>query len=219
MWKLCPDLTPNFDKIHQQKFKKLLCQANPSYRRRLQPYLSNQKLLSCVQKSASLACTKVQLEMEKDYWIHVIDRLLFAVRWLSQMPKNFTQKCSINWDYPRTEQNIRHRQKLIENKLKQIHHDLEIHLKTYHTCQLISKKISIDQTMHIISDALKVMLENHLQNLHQRFEQKKSLIQNDAYDIQLLKLFNDLCPTEDQVNYYSVLSLDFFSFHIFILIL
>jgi len=137
--------------------------------------------------------------MEKDYWQHVTDGLLPAIKWLSRVPKNLTRRYSINWDYPRTERNIRHRQKLIENKLNQICQQVHIHSQKYPSCWTISDKTLIDQTMYIISDTLKIMIENDLQNLHNRFEEKKILIRYDAYDIYLLKNFLDLYPQEDQV--------------------
>jgi hypothetical protein len=146
---------------------------------------------------------RFQLEMEKDYWQHVIDGLVPAIQWLSKMPKNLTRRSSINWDYPRTEQNIRHRQRLIQNKHHQICQQIQIHSHKYLSCWSISDKTFIDQTMCKISDALKVMLLYDLQNLHIRYEQKKILIQYDAYDIILLKSFHDLHPTQEQVSYHS----------------
>jgi len=142
---------------------------------------------------------RFQLEMEKDYWKHVTDGLLTAIQWLSRMPKNLTRRYSINWDYPRTEQNIRHRQRSIENKLNQISQEVQFHSQKYPSCWTISDKILIDQAMHMISDTLQVIMGNDLQNLHTRFEEKKILIQYDAYDIHLLKTFLDLYPTQDQV--------------------
>jgi hypothetical protein len=115
------------------------------------------------------------------------------------MSKNLTRRYSINWDYPRTERNIRHRQRLIENKLNQICRKVQVHSQKYLSCSTTSDKTLIDQTTHIICDTLKIMLENDLQYLHRRYEQKKILIQYHAYDVDLLKNFFDLYPTEDQV--------------------
>jgi hypothetical protein len=203
-WKLSPELTPKYGKIQNQQFKNSLCQANPCYRQQLEQYLSsNPKLLSFVQQYAHLMSMRFQIEMEKDYWKHVIDGLLPAVKWLSRMPKNLTGRYSINWDYPRTELNIRHRQRSTENKLNRIRQQVQIHSPQYSSCWSISDKTLIDQIMHMICDALKVMIENDLQNLHTQFEQKKILIQYDAYDVHLLKSFYDLHPREDQVSYHS----------------
>jgi len=195
-------LIPSYNKISKNRFKNLLYRVNPSYRREFQKYLSNPKLLSFIQKYAHLMSMRIQLEMEKDYWKHVIDGLLFVVQWPSQMPKNFTRQYSINWDYPRTERNIRHRQKLTQNKLNQICQQLQKHSQKYLSCWSISDKTLIDRITNMISNALKMMIFNDLQNLHIRLEQKKALIQFDAYDIHLLKLFYDLQPTDDQVIYY-----------------
>ena len=184
-WKLSSKLTPNYIEISKQQFKILLYQANPSYRQQLQQHVLNPKLLSYVQKYTHLMSMRFQLEMEKDYWKHVTDGLLPAIKWLSRVPKNLTRRYSINWDYPRTERNIRHRQKLIENKLNQICQQVHIHSQKYPSCWTISDKTLIDQTIHIISDTLKIMIENDLQYLHTRYEQKKILIQYDAYDVYL----------------------------------
>ena len=212
IWKLSPELTPNYSKIPKQQFKRLLCQANPLYRRRLQLHLSNTELLSFVQKRAHLMSAKLQLELEKDYWKHVIDKLLSAIKWLSQMPKNITRRYSINWDYPRTERNIRHRQRLTENKIKQIDEEIRVHSQKSVTCWTISDETLVDQNIRIIFAALKVMICDGIENLYMRYEQKKALIQYDAFDIALLKSFYDLHPTGNQVIYHSSIKLVFVLF-------
>jgi len=140
--------------------------------------------------------------MEKGYWKHVIDELLSAVNRLLRMPKNLTRRYSINWDYPRTEKNIRHRQRLTENKVNQIDAQIRTHLEKYPSCRSISDKTLVDQNMRMIDDALEVMICNNLENLYTRFKQKEALIQYDAYDIHLIKSFYNLHPTEDQVIYH-----------------
>ncbi|CAF1535148.1 unnamed protein product [Adineta ricciae] len=116
------------------------------------------------------------------------------------MPKDLTKRCSINWDYPRTEHNIRHRQKRTENKLDKICQQLRIHLQQQYSCyySLLSDKTSIDEIMYIISDTLQVLIQNGLKELHTRFEQKKSMLPFDADEIQLMKSFYELHLTEDQ---------------------
>jgi hypothetical protein len=136
--------------------------------------------------------------MEKDYWKHVINGLLSAVNWLSQMSKDLTRRNSVNWDYPRTEHSIRHRQQITENKLQRTTQKLQVHLQQYSFCWSMSKQTLMNRT---ISDALNVVIQNGLQKLHSRFEQKKILMQFDVYDIYLIKSFYDLNPTEEQVNY------------------
>ncbi|CAF3974765.1 unnamed protein product [Rotaria sordida] len=86
-------------------------------------------MLHFIRRRALLMCTLSELKIEEDYWKHVADEAMPTVRWLSQASKDITKRNSINWDYPRTEHNIRHRQKLIYNKLQQAEANLKVHLQ------------------------------------------------------------------------------------------
>ncbi|CAF1469350.1 unnamed protein product [Rotaria sordida] len=74
-------------------------------------------MLHFIRHRALLMCTLSELKIEEDYWKHVADVAMPTVRWLSQTFKDIMKRNFINWDYPRTEHNIRHRQRLIDNKL------------------------------------------------------------------------------------------------------
>lgn len=160
----------------------------------LEQHLSNGNLLSFTQKYAHLLCMNYQLEMKQDYWKHVIDELLPAIKWLSWMPKNVIKQYSINWNGPRTEHNVQHRQNSMENKFHRISQQIQVHLQQYSSCRPIS-----DKTMDMLKDAVKEMVELDLEDLQIKFEEKKVLLQYDANDMDLLKFFFDIKPTKDQV--------------------
>ncbi|CAF1486875.1 unnamed protein product [Rotaria sordida] len=86
-------------------------------------------MLHFIRHRALLMCTLSELKIEEDYWKHVADVAMPTVRWLSQTSKDITKRNFINWDYPRTEHNIRHRQRLIDNKLQQAEANLKAHLQ------------------------------------------------------------------------------------------
>jgi hypothetical protein len=56
LWKILPQITPNYSRASKQQFKKLSCQINPSQHSQPQHHLSNPNLMSM----------RFQLEMEKD---------------------------------------------------------------------------------------------------------------------------------------------------------
>ncbi len=195
-------MIPTYSKFPNHQFKHLLCKAIPRYRHQINQCLTDRKLLSFIQQYAHLMCTIFQFEMEKDYWKHVINELLFVVNWLLRMSEDLTKRYSINWDCPRTEHNIRHRQRLTENKLDQANRELYLHLQQYSSNWLIPDNTLIHQIMTIISQALTVLVKNCLQKLHTSFEEKEILMQFDVYDVYLLKSFYDLNPTEEQVSHH-----------------
>lgn len=200
-YKLSSKLTPDYSNISKEEFRNLLCQSDPSNRQQLQQYLTDSELLLYVQKRAHLMSMRLQLEMEKDYWIHLVDQLLSAVQWLSKMPKDLTRRYSINWDYPRTVGNIQHRQRVTANKIKRIDEQMRVHSQENLICSSIFDQTLLNRIGRIVYDALKVMICNDLENLHVQFEQKKTLMEYDAIDIHLLQSFYHLHPTEDQVIY------------------
>ncbi|CAF1534217.1 unnamed protein product [Adineta ricciae] len=140
--------------------------------------------------------------MEKEYLQCLNRQLLSANYWLSKIPKNLTHRYSISWDYPRTKNNIQHRQRLTENKLNQMIRQLMRHLdQNSSCCWSATGQTSINQMVTIISESLITLIKNDLQTLHTRFEEKKILIKYDVYDINLVKSFLELNPTEEQKNH------------------
>lgn len=111
-----------------------------------------------------------------------------------------TEEYSISWNYPRSERNIRYRQRLIKTKLNKIYQQIQNHSRKYALCFNVTDKLFMNQLMHIINDMLRNMIKNDLQNLYQYLEQKKILIGYDAYDIYLLQRFFEFNPTEYQVK-------------------
>ncbi|CAF1360334.1 unnamed protein product [Rotaria sordida] len=60
-------------------------------------------------------------------------------------------------------------------------------------------KMSFEQWMNIICNALVVLIQNDLHHFNTNFEQKKILFTYDIHDVYLVKSFYDLNPIEEQV--------------------
>jgi hypothetical protein len=194
-------LVPKYSKLPNYLFKHLLSKNIPCYCNEIQQWLTNAKLLQFTRQCAELMCVVYQLKIERDYWTHVHNLGMPAMTWLSTVVKNVKQQNYINWDYPRTVENVLHRQKIIENKLLQAESDLNAHLQQQSNgfCEQIQNKTSIDHIMNIISQALSVLIQHDLHQLRTNYEHKKVLLKFDVNDVHLVKSFYDLNPTEEQV--------------------
>ncbi|CAF1396239.1 unnamed protein product [Rotaria sordida] len=60
-------------------------------------------------------------------------------------------------------------------------------------------KMSFEQWMNIIYNALVVLMQNDLHRFNTNFEQKKILFTYDIHDVHLVKSFYELSPIEEQV--------------------
>ncbi|CAF4237685.1 unnamed protein product, partial [Rotaria sordida] len=119
-WKNSSRTLPNYRKMPNKIFIHRLSKSIPSQCAMIRQLLTNNTaMLHFIRHRALLMCTLSELKIEEDYWKHVADVAMPTVRWLSQTSKDITKRNFINWDYPRTEHNIRHRQRLIDNKLQQ----------------------------------------------------------------------------------------------------
>ncbi|CAF4124668.1 unnamed protein product [Adineta steineri] len=202
-WKRSSKLVANYNKLPNYLFKRLLSKSIPCYYYKIQQWLKNVKLLHFLRQRAELMRVMFQLKIEKDYWTHVLNLGMPAMIWLSAIVKNVKQQNDINWDYPRTVHNVKHRQKIIDNKLLQAENALNAHLQQQlpnEFCIQKQNKMSIDQAMHITSKALAVLIENGLHQLHTNFEHKKILLKFDVNDVHLVKSFYDLNPSEEQIR-------------------
>ncbi|CAF1292873.1 unnamed protein product, partial [Rotaria sordida] len=146
-------------------------------------------MLHFIRRRALLMCTLSELKIEEDYWKHVADEAMPTVRWLSQASKDITKRNSINWDYPRTERNIRHRQRLIYNKLQQAEANLKVHLQqsppneaqaTYNQMRQITKEFrtqaitlyvqSLGRENELLSNEIKRIIEGFPQENDEGFD-------------------------------------------------
>ncbi|CAF0722744.1 unnamed protein product [Didymodactylos carnosus] len=119
---------------------------------------------------------------------------------LSKMPKALTRRTSINWEYPRTEKNIRKRQRTNLNQLKQAQDNLNAHLQSVKDLPYQQKQEEITME-HIESlDAIETFVHQSLQPVLTNFEQKKILLEIDRNAVQLVKSFYDLSPSSDQIE-------------------
>jgi hypothetical protein len=138
-------------------------------------------------------------QLEQDYWHCVADTLLDTIVWLSKMPKNLTRRTSINWVYPRTEKNVRKRQKIISNQLKQAQDNMDAHLQKARELPYQRQQEGRTKEHIQLMDAIEKFVHQGLQPVRTNFEQKKILLEIDRNEVQLVKSFYDLNPTSDQV--------------------
>ncbi|CAF4131907.1 unnamed protein product, partial [Rotaria sordida] len=123
-----------------------------------------------------------------------------VVTWLSEVSKDVIEKNSINWDHSKIKLNIQYQQNLIRNKLQRLEINLYNYLQRYSSnLKMNDDKISSEQWMNIICNALVVLMQNDLHHFNTNFEQKKILFTYDINDAHLVKSFYDLNPIEEQV--------------------
>lgn len=203
-------LLPKYHKLPNFLFKCLLCKNVLScYLYYIEQWLANLQVLQYFRQYAELMCDKYQLQIEQDYWTYVLDLAMPAMTWLSTIVKNIKQRNFINWDYPRTVENVLHRQKIIEKKLIQIDNDINAHrqlpppppppLDEFYE-QTRATRISTNDMTHILFKSLNILIQNDLNPFHTHFQQKMILLKFDVKDVHLVKSFYDLNPTQEQVH-------------------
>jgi len=203
-WKQSSKLIPNYIKLSGHVFKNLLSQAIPSYSHQIEQILGSTDMLRFIRLRAKLMCTCFQLKIEQDYWNYIANLNMPVVTWLSEVSKDVTQQNSINWDHTKTETNIKHRQKIIANKLQQAEIDLYIHLQQHpSSSSKMQNKMCFEHKMNIIFNALVVLIRSGLHRFHTNFQQKKILLQFDINDAHIVKSFYDFNPSKEQVRIYS----------------
>jgi hypothetical protein len=195
-------LIPKYKKLPNFLFKNLLTKYVLCYRENIRQWLTNVQVLQFFRQRAEIICDMFQLKIEEDYWACVLDLGTPAMAWLSTIVKNLKHQNEINWDYPRTVENVLHRQKIIQKKLLQTEMDFHAHLQQQlpeECCEQIQNKTSINNMMYAISQGLITLIQNDLKEFHTNFEHKKILLKFDVDDVHLVKIFYELNPTEDQV--------------------
>jgi hypothetical protein len=199
-------LVPKYSKLPNYLFKHMLSKNIPGDRKTIQQWLGNPKVLEFFQQAAEFMCVILQLKIEQDYWTHVLNLAMPAMAWLSTVVKDVKEKNCINWDYPRTVDNVFNRQKIIHNKLLKAQNDLNAHFRTQQHqlpdqfCTQMQNNTSNNHMMSILSDALAVLIQNDFGQLRTYFERKKILLKFDVNDVELVKSFYDLNPTKEQVS-------------------
>jgi hypothetical protein len=197
-WKQSSKLIPDYLHMYPRLFIHLLSKAIPCHRRHIEQCLTSSDLLQFMQQRAQLLCTFFQLKIEQDYWNFVSDSIVPVVAWLSEAAtENIMKQNSINWDHTKTETNIKYRQNIVENKLQQTTHDLYAHIQQPVPHPSSS---SCEHPMSILFDALTVLVRNGLHHFLFNFQQKKILLNIDFHDVELVKSFYNLNPSEEQVS-------------------
>jgi hypothetical protein len=224
-WNQVSKLIPNYKNLTPYQFKDILVNViSPGSYIQIKEWLTNFLLLQFIQQRAELMCIVFQLKIEQDYWNYIANLTTTpVVIWLLEISKDVIKQNSINWDHAKTKINILHRQHIIENKLRQAEHNLNIHLQQpYPFYWQIQNNIFMDHFINVIFNALVIVVENSLYYFRTNFEQKKILLNFDINDGHLVKSFYDLNPTDEQVFihhsiYFSLLLLVFFLYCRFLL--
>ncbi|CAF2078038.1 unnamed protein product, partial [Rotaria magnacalcarata] len=162
-------------------------------------WLIHTKQLQCFRRHAELLNNIVLLEIEQDYWETITDSARIELIWLSKMTKDTTRINSINWAYPRTIENLKKRQTIIQNKLMEIQHQLMIHLKEESFIVRPSINKSIEH-LNLISTAIREFVHQGQQRLRTMYEEQKLIFEFDRNDLHLVKSFYDLNPNKEQVS-------------------
>jgi len=202
-WRQSSKLIPNYNQLSPYQFKDLLIKVIPlDHHQNIEQWFTTFTMLQFIQQRAELMCTVFQLKIEQDYWNHRAKLTILPIMiWLLEISKDVTQQNCINWDHTKTKINIKHRQQIIENKLKQANTKLNIHLQQpYPFYWQMENKPSMDHLTNIIADALIILIRNSLYSFRTNFEQTKIQLDFDINDAHLVKSFYDLNPTEEQVS-------------------
>ncbi|CAF4772871.1 unnamed protein product [Rotaria magnacalcarata] len=197
-WKNSRQLIPNYLKMPSRLFVDLLCTNLASHQNKIKHWLTHTNQLQCFRRHAELLNNILLLEIEQDYWENIIDSVPIEIIWLSNMPKDTTRINSINWAYPRTIENLNKRQTIIQNKLKEIQHQLMIHVKqeSFIARHSISKSIDL---LNLIDTAIRQFVHQGQQRLRTMYGEQKLIFEFDHNDLRLVKSLYNLNPTNEQL--------------------
>ncbi|CAF4603305.1 unnamed protein product, partial [Rotaria socialis] len=189
---------PNYRKLPAHVFIRQLSNAIPSDHQKIRHWLSNRALFNFIREHTILKFHLSQLQIEQDYWQHLIQMVTPAIQWLSEMPKNITKHNSINWDYPRSQRNLQHRQQLINNKIREAEYRLNKHLEEKNHYYGIAKEYIINFSVDTMDIAISTLIDHDLKKSKQFFDNKKSILPFDIREVELVKQFYSLNPNEQQ---------------------
>ena len=200
MSKASRPFSPKYLNVSSYHFARLVLNTTSSHSGMVIHWFRNIKVVHFFRQYARLFDKVIHVQLEQDYWNCVADALSNTIAWLSKMPKVLTRRTSINWEYPRTEKNIRKRQRTISNQLKQAQDNLNAHLQKAKELPYQQKREEITMEHIELIDAIETFVHQRLQPLRTNFEQKKILLEIDRNEVQLVRSFYDLSPTSDQVR-------------------
>ena len=202
MSKASRPFSPKYLNVSSYQFAHLVLNTTSSNRAMVIHWFRNVKVVHFFRQYARLFDKVTHAQLEQDYWNRVDETLSNSIAWLSKMPKALTRHTSINWEYPRTEKNIRKRQRTIANQLNQAQDNLNAHLQKVKDLPYQQKREEITMEHIALSHAIETFVHQGLQPVRTNFEQKKILLEIDRNEVQLVKSFYDLSPTSDQVYHY-----------------
>ncbi|CAF3189358.1 unnamed protein product [Rotaria socialis] len=189
---------PNYRKLPANVFIRQLSNAIPSDHQKIRHWLSNRALFNFIREHTILKFHLSQLQIEQDYWQHLIQMATPAIQWLSGMPKNITKHNSINWDYPRSQRNLQHRQQLMNNKIREAEFRLNKHSEEKNHYYGIAKEYINNFSIDTMDFAISTLIDHDLKKSKQFFENKKSILPFDIKEVELVKQFYSWSPNEQQ---------------------
>ena len=201
MSKASRPFSPKYLNVSAYHFAHLVHDTTSSNGRMVIHWLRNPQVVNFFRQYARLLDKVTHLQLEQDYWNCVVQTLSDTIVWLSKMPKALSRQTSINWEYPRTEKNVRKRQKTISNQLKQAQDNMDAHLQKIKELPYQRQQEEITKEHIELSDAVETFVHQGLQLVRANFEQKKILLEIDRNEVQLVKSFYDSNPTSDQVRH------------------
>lgn len=208
-WKQLSKLIPDYGRVSLPRFRDLILDLIASHdHQKIKHWLSDSMLIQFVHRQAALTCAVRQLQIEQSYWQHVVQLDMPTMKWTTEFSKALTKRNSIKWDHTKTKANIEHRQNIISTHLQRATSALNDHLQQTYVYALINgieDHTSLSETMHILSDAIMILVQRSLSYFRTNFEQKMLLLSYDLQAAHLVKSFYDLNPTEEQVSIYLLL--------------
>ena len=89
-WKRSSYLIPDYHKLSEHAFKNSLAQVIPFHHHGILQWLTDAQLLGFLKRHAQIMNLIFQLQIERDYWAHVISLATPVLTWLSTGAHNVT---------------------------------------------------------------------------------------------------------------------------------
>ena len=189
---------PNYDAVSPCRLIDLLTDSiPPEDRPQIDGWLSHATLLQYIRKLAKLICAYSQLCIEEDYW-NCVARLN-----IPEVSTAFAKQNSIGWDHTKTKANIEHQQNLIRTGLQEAKRNAATYARKVHLYAWITlrpDKTTLRQSMLILLDSIRTLVQRSLFYFRTNFQQKLVFLKFSLQAVQMTKAFYDLNPNAEQVT-------------------
>ena len=199
-WKKSPFFVPHYEKMGKSLFLESLANSVPQYRQDIVAWLSDSKIFKFVQQHVRHAALIYQHEIELKHWDTVACMVEPVLTLLKRECRQFIRQNYIHWDYPQTMQNIKHRQRLLRNRLNQSRTMPNQSMKSL-SCIGLSKTAT-----DVLHQAVNTMIQTDFPNYCNKLNQKLILLQYDMDDIKLVRSFYRMQPNHAQVCFIRCIS-------------